>query len=220
MCVKYFFSGLKMDKQSKTCCDSLESLSKEELIQKVLSLQAHNQQLKNIINKQSQTEKAKQKAQKPFDFSKCNFRHILLKFYYLGWDYNGYAVQEDTENTIEHHLFKALTKTCLIKDRASSNYHRCGRTDKGVSSFAQTISIDVRSKLAKENQNDLSEEIDYCVILNKVLPENIQCVGWCPAEENYSARFNCCSRTYRYFFPKGNLNIEVSFQMWYGVRLQ
>lgn len=61
----------------------------------------------------------------------------MLKFYYLGWDYQGYVKQEDTVNTIEEHLFQALIKTCLIKDRESSNYHRCGRTDKGVSSFSQ-----------------------------------------------------------------------------------
>ena len=56
---------------------------------------------------------------------------------YLGWDYRGYVVQEDTHDTIEHHLFEALKKTCLIEDRSKSNYHRCGRTDKGVSSFEQ-----------------------------------------------------------------------------------
>lgn len=190
---------------------NLEILSKEELIEKVRTLQAHNQQLRNIISKQTQKHSKTNNSQKPFDFSKCNFRHILLKFYYLGWDYDGYVVQEDTDRTIEHHIFKALLKTCLIKDRATSNYHRCGRTDKGVSSFGQTISIDVRSKLAEENQYKLEEEIDYCVILNKVLPPDIQCVAWCPVEKSYSARFNCCSRTYKYVFPLGNLNIDVRF---------
>lgn len=28
-------------------------------------------------------------------------------------------------------------------------------------------------------------------------------------DNNFSARFNCLKRTYRYFFPKGNLNIEA-----------
>jgi len=46
-------------------------------------------------------------------------------------------VQEDTDKTIEAVLFDALLKTRLIKSRASSNYHRCGRTDKGVSAFSQ-----------------------------------------------------------------------------------
>lgn len=55
----------------------------------------------------------------------------------MGWDYQGFAAQEDTTETIEHHLFKALVKCCLIENRQTSNYHRCGRTDKGVSSFGQ-----------------------------------------------------------------------------------
>ena len=49
----------------------------------------------------------------------------------------GLAVQEDTEKTIEAVLFDALLKTRLIESRATANYHRCGRTDKGVSAFSQ-----------------------------------------------------------------------------------
>lgn len=141
---------------------------------------------------------------------RCNLRHIALKIFYLGWDYKGYVTQEDTTNTIEHYIFEALIRTRLIKDRASSNYHRCGRTDKGVSSFAQTISIDVRSSLTKEEQGNVENEINYCKILNKVLPDSIQCVAWSPVSDSFSARFDCKTRTYKYFFPKGNLDIEVS----------
>jgi len=68
---------------------------------------------------------------------RCCKRHVLLKFLYLGWDYQGYATQEDTANTIEHHLFSALVRCCLVETRQTSNYGRCGRTDKGVSSFSQ-----------------------------------------------------------------------------------
>ena len=68
---------------------------------------------------------------------RCSKRHVLLKFLYLGWDYQGYATQEDTANTIEHHLFSALVMCCLVESRQTSNYGRCGRTDKGVSSFSQ-----------------------------------------------------------------------------------
>lgn len=66
-----------------------------------------------------------------------NVRHVLLKFYYLGWDYQGFTTQEETIKTIEHHLFAALKRTCLIESRETSNYHRCGRTDRGVSAFSQ-----------------------------------------------------------------------------------
>uniref|UniRef100_A0A1A9WIV0 tRNA pseudouridine synthase n=1 Tax=Glossina brevipalpis TaxID=37001 RepID=A0A1A9WIV0_9MUSC len=148
-----------------------------------------------------------------FDFNKTFKRHVLLKFLYFGWDYQGFACQEDSNNTIEFHLFKALTRTCLIESRSSANYQRCGRTDKEVSAFCQVISIDLRSKYAEEQQFDedcLANEIDYCGLLNRVLPKNIQCISWMPIRNySYSARFDCMTRTYRYFFPEGGLNIAA-----------
>lgn len=133
----------------------------------------------------------------------------MLKFYYLGWDYHGFTVQEDNCNTIEHHLFAALLKSCCIESRESANYHRCGRTDKGVSSFSQVISLDIRSKLAPEDQGNLSNELPYCKMLNRLLPTNIRCVAWCPVASNFSARFDCKYRRYKYFFPRGNLDIDA-----------
>ncbi|XP_012267402.2 tRNA pseudouridine(38/39) synthase [Athalia rosae] len=192
--------------------EELQTLTKEDLIDRILQLEAHNLQLKNILNKHLQdgTQKKSQSSRsgKEFDFSKTYNRHILLKFYYLGWSYQGFAVQEDTINTIEHHIFTALTKSCLIKNREESNYHRCGRTDKGVSAFSQVISLDIRSKLKPDKQNDLKEELPYCKILNRLLPQNIRCISWAPAADDFSARFNCKQRTYKYFFPRGKLNID------------
>ncbi|XP_044254066.1 tRNA pseudouridine(38/39) synthase [Tribolium madens] len=185
--------------------DNFQNCTKEELIAEVKALRAHNKQLQNIIQKGTSTKPDQPKCnKKPFDFQNCKFHHVLLKFLYLGWDYQGYVTQEDTVNTIEHHVFNALTKTCLIENRFSANYHRCGRTDKGVSSFSQVISLDLRS-----NGSDLKNEINYCKILNSVLPENIQFVAWSPAKSGFSARFDCKNRTYKYFFPKSNLNIEA-----------
>lgn len=140
---------------------------------------------------------------------RCHKRHILLKFYYLGWDYHGFTVQEDNTNTIEHHLFTALIKSCCVESRESANYHRCGRTDKGVSSFSQVISLDIRSRLEPEKQDNLTDELPYCKILNRLLPANIRCIAWCPVSPNFSARFDCKYRRYKYLFPKGNLNIDA-----------
>jgi tRNA pseudouridine38/39 synthase len=61
----------------------------------------------------------------------------MLHVAYTGWDYSGFVVQEHTQKTIEAELFRALEKTRLVENRETSNYHRCGRTDKGVSSFGQ-----------------------------------------------------------------------------------
>ncbi|KAJ8975057.1 hypothetical protein NQ317_005774 [Molorchus minor] len=128
--------------------DNLNECTKEELIERIKCLSAHNTQLKNILAK-SEDNIAKEHKNNSFNFSKYNFRHIALKIFYLGWDYQGYVTQENTTNTIEYHLFEALIRTRLIERRSSANYHRCGRTDKGVSSFGQTVSITVRSKLKR-----------------------------------------------------------------------
>lgn len=74
-------------------------------------------------------------------FLRCHLQHVLFKVLYLGWNYQGFVCQEDTSDTIEYHLMEALLKCCLIESRQQSNYHRCGRTDKGVSSYGQVILI-------------------------------------------------------------------------------
>ncbi|CAL4122823.1 unnamed protein product [Meganyctiphanes norvegica] len=207
---------------------SVDKLSREELEARVLQLEAQNVQLQNILTKKFQEESSvlkeigkQKKRDKPFDFSKYSKRHVLLKLAYLGWDYQGYAIQDNTSKTIENNLFEALLMTKLIESRETSNYHRCGRTDKGVSAFDQVISITLRSRLnlgdqKNENGDDetlssanMKKEIDYVDILNKVLPSEIQILAWCPVDEGFSARFDCTKRKYKYFFPKGNYNIEL-----------
>ncbi|XP_043679435.1 tRNA pseudouridine(38/39) synthase [Vespula pensylvanica] len=193
--------------------EELELSDKSELIDKILQLEAYNMQLQTILKKTETHEmertKCHNKTQKQFDFTKCHKRHILLKLYYLGWDYDGFTCQEGNNNTIEHHLFSALIKSCCIESREKANYHRCGRTDKGVSAFSQVISLDIRSKLEPEKQSDLQNELSYCKILNRLLPQNIRCIAWSPVPSDFSARFNCKDRTYKYIFPRGKLNIDA-----------
>ena len=202
---------------------NLETLTKEELIEKVKSLELHVQQLRNVIAKKDESAlpsaKGKQKERK-FDFDKFKRRHILLQVSYLGWNYLGFATQEDAGKTIESELFAALIQTKLVEDRAGCNYHRCGRTDRGVSGTGQVISLDVRTNLVTgpgvhtqpgytgpEEEND-KEEIDFCSVLNRNLPDDIRVTAWAPAPRpDFSARFDCESRSYHYYFPRGNLDI-------------
>ncbi|KAG8170750.1 hypothetical protein JTE90_028297, partial [Oedothorax gibbosus] len=53
------------------------------------------------------------------------------------------------------------------------------------------------------------KEIDYPAILNRVLPPEIKVIAWAPVETSFSARFDCKKRTYKYWFPLGNLNIKL-----------
>eukprot|EP00804_Cyclotella_cryptica_P006905 CCRYP_007051-RA/>CCRYP_007051-RA protein AED:0.21 eAED:0.21 QI:84/1/1/1/1/1/2/1163/687 len=52
-------------------------------------------------------------------------------------------------------------------------------------------------------------EYDYPRILNNILPSSIRILGWCPVSSDFSARFSCYQRTYRYFFPRRNLDLAA-----------
>lgn len=60
----------------------------------------------------------------------------------------------------------------------------------------------------KQSQATITE-LPYVKMLNRVLPQDIRILDWAPVEEGFSARFNCQSRTYRYYFPRGSLNVEL-----------
>ncbi|CAF1392575.1 unnamed protein product [Adineta steineri] len=186
--------------------DEWSKLTREQLIERCKQLDKHVQQLRNTIHKTTEKEahEKNNKKARPFDFTKHSKRHIFLKFIYLGWDYHGFVVQETTSQTVEDFLFEALIKTRLIEQRATSNYHRCGRTDRGVSAFTQVISLTVRSKITSE----CTEELNYVQMLNGVLPSSIRCIAWASVLEEKSARFDCKSRSYRYYFPKANLDLN------------
>ncbi|KAL5015313.1 hypothetical protein ScPMuIL_009583 [Solemya velum] len=202
----------------------------KDLMSRIHQLESHVKQLQNVVLKGqkdgSSDQKGKnKKTQKEFDFEKYNTRHIALKVAYLGWDYQGFAAQEDTDKTIETAIFDALSRTKLIESREVSNYHRCGRTDKGVSAFGQVISITVRSNLlegpgvsvrdggsAHDRPGDKTTEIRYVHILNKVLPPEIRVLAWAPVTSDFSARFNCKKRTYKYYFPKAGLDLELMYE--------
>ena len=219
------FDPIKLKPLTKTRKENidLDSLSKEELICKVKTLEMHVQQLRNVIakiDKSALPAAQSRTSQRKFDFTKYKRRRILLRISYFGWKYNGYASQEDSGKTIESELFAALLQTKLIESREKSNYHRCGRTDKGVSGTGQVISLDVRTNLLsgdgiyeqegyKESGDKKTEaEIDFCTVLNRNLPDDIRVTGWAPAPGlDFSARFDCIGRSYKYFFPRGKINI-------------
>ena len=200
----------------------LDSLTKDELIARVKSLELHVQQLRNVIAKNDKSAlpgaRVKHKERK-FDFSQYKRRHLLLQVSYFGWDYCGFATQEEAGRTIESELFAALLQTKLVEDRSSAAYHRCGRTDKGVSGTGQVVSLDVRTNLL-EGESVFAQpgytggrggetEIDFCSVLNRNLPEDIRVTAWAPApSREFSARFDCEARSYKYYFPRAALNID------------
>ncbi len=109
------------------------------------------------------------------------------------------------------------------------DYSKAGRTDRGVSAFGQVVGLRVRSsrpqpkpKASTEQEglqdgdamqvehpavdkgwDDIADEIAYIQVLNRVLPEDIRVLAWCPhPPEGFDARFSCRERRYRYFFTQ------------------
>lgn len=110
------------------------------------------------------------------------------------------------------------------------DYTKCGRTDKGVSAFGQVVGLRVRSnrplpgrrqkrvpngvevnngtkwESGEEEEvetpfHPINDEIPYIHILNRLLPLDIRALAWCSdLPEDFSARFSCWERRYRYFF--------------------
>lgn len=49
----------------------------------------------------------------------------------------------------------------------------------------------------------INDEIPYCQILNRLLPPDIHVLAWCPnLPLDFSARFSCKERRYKYFFTQ------------------
>jgi tRNA pseudouridine38/39 synthase len=110
------------------------------------------------------------------------------------------------------------------------DWSRCGRTDRGVSAAGQAVALWVRSAIKqpltadedavptegesvamdgevqgvahppKSGSTPVQQELRYVLILNRILPPSIRVLAWSPVSDDFSARFNCRRRHYKYFF--------------------
>lgn len=210
--------------------DDLDGLSRDELVERVKQLREELRQLSRArvaaptssaaprpVERAGVKFEGKKKRPREFDMSRYVQRKIALRIAYDGRTFHGLAAQEDSDNTIEAHLFNALTKTCLITSRTECGFSRGGRTDKGVSATGQVVALTVRSGVKKRGPDDCIDspcapaddgaELDYVTLLNRVLPAEIRVLAWAPVEESFDARFSATHRVYRYFFVRGALDL-------------
>ncbi|KAL4559073.1 hypothetical protein LXL04_031206 [Taraxacum kok-saghyz] len=195
-----------------------ETLDSDLSGNKIIPEQMEKMKLGNCVKNGKRKPKKRASGYSLNSMSHHSQRLVALKIMYFGQRFYGFASEAQMDPTVESELFKALEKTRLVLgERKDLQYSRCGRTDKGVSSVGQVVALLLRSK-HKEHESNTSEELvderpeeeelDYVRILNGALPNDIRVMGWCPAPHNFSARFSCLSREYRYFFWRENLNIS------------
>ena len=206
---------------------ALEALSRDELIELALRVSPSEMPASGAGSSGSTSKPTKrQKEQRPFDMSRYAQRHVALRVAYIGTAYQGFAYQVETDDTVEGRVLEALMKTRLITDRASSGVSCGGRTDKGVSALGQVLALRVRSNLV-DGEGVIAPphappsaaaapaaaaapptELDYCHLLNRVLPPDIRVTAWSPTDAQFSARFSATHRTYKYFFARAGLDVE------------
>lgn len=181
-----------------------EKLSRGQLIQKIQTLENRLRKTDRIT-----IDRLDRPDRKPFDVNKYGERRIALKVAYLGWNYSGFAAQGDETltPTVEGQLFKALTSCKLIMHADECHFTRCGRTDKGVSGLGQVVALNVRGNSTKTNT--IKDPLPYVEILNRLLPDDVRILAWAPVTPAFNARFDCKSRTYKYFFEKGQLDLDL-----------
>lgn len=98
-------------------------------------------------------------------------RHIALRFFYNGASYSGLAqnIGQENDNSVERQLFNALLKARLISSRGTSNYSRCGRTDRGVSAAGQVVALHLKSSFPA---NASFDEHGTSLLADGDLPKN------------------------------------------------
>lgn len=73
-----------------------------------------------------------------------------------------------------------------------------GRRDDGDSDGDSTTDKDTRTQKPFDH---IKDELPYIQLLNRVLPADIRVYAWCPEPgPDFSARFSCRERRYKYFF--------------------
>ncbi|KAG1865893.1 pseudouridine synthase [Suillus subalutaceus] len=180
-----------------------ESWSKDELIAR----------LREVETKKHAKSTHLPTSKKPFHFSSHPKRKIAIKFCYSGWEYNGLAYQNGPTPlpTVEDVLFKAFVKARLVDETGGLDgcgWEKCGRTDRGVSAAGQVVSLwDTPQNTSL--QPSTKNELRYVSILNRVLPPTIRVLAWSPISPNFSARFNCKHRHYKYFFTSHGLDVSL-----------
>ena len=203
-----------------------ETWSRDELIQRIRELSSSGQTQspvpsshpdspsKSPLSKKLKKDQNSIPNYKRADFRQCPSRRIALKVAYFGWSYHGLAAQQEFSNTIENHLFEALEKAKLIPNRDPEviKWSKCGRTDKGVSSFDQVFGVTVKSRGIPADQQTPWEginsvfpsqqdalwtddkEYSYVTMLNAHLPHDIKVLAWSPVGSTFDARFSCIGR--------------------------
>ncbi|KAI9914749.1 hypothetical protein PsorP6_008056 [Peronosclerospora sorghi] len=217
---------MRLSCEDTTTTDGIKTTTTTDAQEATTATSADTSHEKRVFRKRQKQKK------REFNMEKYTMRAVAIKFLYLGEKYAGFARQEHMSETVERYFFEALVRSKLIENIHDSSYSRCGRTDRGVSAFGQVVALRVRSNLPASakllsassidkvrpgekftvqlanGQEKTLTEIDYASHINRALPVDIRVYAVASCRPEFSARFDCTARMYRYFFVRRNLDIK------------
>lgn len=113
----------------------------------------------------------------------------LIKVSYNGKNYSGFQIQPNRD-TIQSRLELALGTVF----KTDINVVSSGRTDAGVSAFAQICHFDLDDNISTDNK------LGY---INSLLPRDIRVMELKQVNDDFHARYSAKHKTYEYYFYKG-----------------
>ncbi len=126
-------------------------------------------------------------------------KRILLKIAYDGTNFHGWQKQEgvrSVQGEIEQAVVRAFKMPC--------NLFASGRTDAGVHAYEQVAHFDI---------DDVVPTTKIKVVLNRILPPDIQILSAKRVADDFHARFNAKKKTYVYKILLGKRNVFQANRM-------
>ncbi|KAK1064493.1 pseudouridine synthase deg1 [Friedmanniomyces endolithicus] len=124
------------------------------------------------------------------------------------WDGCGYSKCGRTDRGVSAfgQVVGVRVRSCRAKGKGEVEGH--GAHDDGVADDGEGAVVGMVENAQSHDGNTMEapwdpihDEIPYIQVLNRVLPPDIRILAWCPhPPPEFSARFNCKERRYRYFF--------------------
>ena len=116
-------------------------------------------------------------------------KRILLKIAYDGTNFHGWQKQEGVRS-VQGEIEQAFDRAFKF----SSNLFASGRTDAGVHALAQMAHFDI---------DDAVPTNKIKLVLNRILPPDIQILSAKKVSQNFHARFDAKKKTYQYLLCTG-----------------
>jgi len=123
-------------------------------------------------------------------------QNVLLKVSYNGSNFNGWQKQRKNGVALGGTVQETLEEALKALHGYAINTVAAGRTDSGVHAREQGVSFFTTIKNISERQLPIA--------INSFLPFTVRVMKAYFVKENFSARFNALSRTYRYFIFLGD----------------